>query len=173
MFGVEVAECGVGEPGVGDGVGQGGGEVYVFGDVVEVEGDKRAGEDVAFAAPAVFEVAAYEAAYVFVLVAFCLGHAAVLIFGAVDDGGLVGAGGEVLEGGVLVGPVGGGAGGGGGDFEFAVFHWWFLLHGLGGFGYKKRPRGVCGAWWLGLVSLCWCDLALCDFVAFVWWVDVV
>lgn len=90
----------------------------------------------AFAAASVFEVTTDEASYVFVLVALGLGHAAVLVFGAVDDGGFVGAGGEVLEGGVLVGPVGGGAGGGGGDFEFAVFHWFELLYWAG----VKRSR---------------------------------
>lgn len=103
-----------------------------MGDVVEVEGDEASGQDVAFAAASVFEVSADEASDVFVLVALGLGHFLVFVFGAVDDGGLVRACGEVLEGGVLVGPVGGGAGGGGGDFEFSVFHWGFSsLEGVG------------------------------------------
>lgn len=47
---------------------------------------------------------------------------------------------------MLVGSVGGGAGGGGGDFEFAVFHGWFLLSGWVVLGIKNGPcTRLCGA----------------------------
>lgn len=45
-----------------------------WGEIVDVEGDEASGEDVAFAALSVFEVASDESAYVFVVVFFGLGR---------------------------------------------------------------------------------------------------
>ena len=152
-----VAECGVGEPGVWQGVGEHSREVDVFGEVVEVEGDQAAGVDVAFAAPPVFEVSADESADVLVLVLLPFRKLGVLVLGEIYDDWFVCHCRHVLECGEFVGPPRGGFAGSCADFEFSVFHGGAPLRGglrvgvIELFLRNKKTR-TSGCFWCGLVT---------------------
>ena len=82
-----MAHGGVGEPCDGQPLLQCGGEVNTGGEVVDVEGDQAAGEDVAFSPPASLEVSTDESSDVFDLVFLRLRQLFVFVVGDVDGFG--------------------------------------------------------------------------------------